>query len=256
MIDPSTGKKSHKRDGERRNAMRPSIATLLICGVLTHCVYCNSLCAVDDSENKEAPADQNGEAVRKSQSSENAVVRNVVYGLEEEQGRLYLTSQPLDGADRQLKRVELNFTIPQRAEIVEISLAKMDGKNLMAVVKLKVGEEFEFHCLTFIGPWGGGHVRERFAFHKAKFYTTRDELEILAVSGKRGAVFIVLGKTGLEDGDDFAIVTEGVLYSTPCPWPPSDGAPFSVPRQVGPAKGKLSRAILPLLPSGADPTAG
>jgi hypothetical protein len=41
----------------------------------------------------------------------------------------------------------------------------------------------------------------------------------------------------MEDGDDFATVTEGVLYSTPCPWPPSGGdlSPFrakSVPQKA------------------------
>jgi len=94
-----------------------------------------------------------------------------------------LTSQPLGGADRQLKRVELKFAVPKDGRIVELSLAKLNGKNLMAVVKIKRDDEYDFHCLTFIGPWNGGHIRDRFGFHQVKFLITRDELKILAVGG-------------------------------------------------------------------------
>jgi hypothetical protein len=200
--------------------MRRSSAAFLTCAVLILWASRESLVAADDAAPDQPPADQ----IETICAPDKAVVRDVVYALEAKENRLFLTSQPLEGADRQLKRDELKFTVPKDAEVVELALAKMDGKNLMAVVKVQRDGEFDFHCLTFIGPWGGGHVRDQFAFHKAKFFTTRDNLDVLAVSGKRGSVFIVLGNVGLDENDGRTIVTEGIFYSTPCPWPPSYGA--------------------------------
>ncbi|MCY2967109.1 MAG: hypothetical protein NT069_26310, partial [Planctomycetota bacterium] len=159
---------------------------------------------------------------------------------------LYLTSQPLEGADRQLKRDELKFAIPKDRKVVELSLAKLDGKNLVAVVKIALGGEYDFHCLTFIGPWGGGHVRDRHKFFEAKFYSTQDDLKILAIGGKHfaGSPFIVLGDIGDIDLDDDAlsIVTEGVFYFSQCPWPPSDGALSQFRVRSGAPQGTTQRS--------------
>ena len=99
----------------------------------------------------------------------------------------------------------------------------------MAVIKVKRGEDYDFHCLIFIGPGERKHIRDHFGFHQAKFLTTRDDLKILAVGGRhyQGSVFIVLGEI---DSDVDRAVTEGVFYFSPCPWPPSDGVltPFRV----------------------------
>lgn len=209
--------------------MRLTITTLLIWTLAIFGRCHDSLVAVDEPPASQKPAGQTEAPARKIQSSDKAVVKDVVYGLEEDGNRLYLTSQPLDGTDRELKRVSLNFVLPKGSEVVEMSLAKLDGKNLMAVIKVQRGEEYDFHCLTFIAPWGG-HVRDRHGFHKAKFFTTRDDLKILAVGGKHyaGSVFIVLGNTGTGDKDEQ--VKEGVFYFSLCPWPPSDGSlsPFRV----------------------------
>lgn len=204
--------------------MRFSSATLLICTVLALGVSRNSLSANDEPTKNQQPAGQTEKPTNKSALVEKAVVKDVVYGLEEDENRLYLTSQPLDGVDRQLKRVELKFVVPKDGRIVELSLAKLNGKNLMAVVKVKRDDEFDFHCLTCIGPSNGGHIRDRFGFHQAKFFTTRDELKILAVGGKhfQGSVFIVLGEMGLDNKGE-TWVTEGAFYFSGCPWPPSDG---------------------------------
>src|SRR5579872_6272279 len=129
--------------------MRISNATLLVCTVLVLSLFHNLLLAVDDPP----PLPQPGlQATGQIRSFDKAVVGNVVYGLEEEEGRLCLTSQPLDGADRELKKTELKFAVPKDDQVVELSLAKMGEKNLVAVVKLRRGDEYEFHCLTFIGP--------------------------------------------------------------------------------------------------------
>ena len=193
-------------------------------------VFALSLLAGEKESPENQPA-QNEEPARKTQSSDKAVVKDVVYGLEEQDEHLFLTSQPLDGVDRQLKRVEVKFPIPQGARITELSLAKLDGKNLMAVVKVARGDEYDFHCLTFIAP-SGGHVRERHGLFRAKFFTTQADLKILAVGGRHfgGSVFIVLGDIAPDNQDVFESVTEGVFYFTNCPWPPSDGqlSPFRI----------------------------
>jgi hypothetical protein len=154
-----------------------------------------------------------------------------VYWLEEENDRLYLFSQPLDGVDRKLERGQLHFTIPDGGRVAELSLARLGVKNLMAVIKIARGGEFDFHCLTFIAP-PGGHVRGRYGCHQAKFFTTASSLNILAVGGKHpaGSVFIVLGEMGFNDKDDDAWITEGIFYFSGCPWPPSGGqlSPFRV----------------------------
>lgn len=203
--------------------MRFSIAIVLAFSLFAFCLPDELLSEGKKTQETRAAADQTEKPARKMQAPAKAVVRDVVYGLEEDGRRLFLTTQPLDGADRELKRVELKFEIPKDGRVEELALAKLDGKNLMAVVKVHVGETYEFHCLTFIGPWGGGHVREKFAYYEAKFHSTRDELEILATDGKRGAVFIVLGTRIWEGAEDVGSVTEGVFYFTGCPWPPSDG---------------------------------
>jgi len=204
--------------------MRLFSATFLICAALFLSVCRNSLSAGDDPSKTQQPAGQTEKPTSTTSSVEKAVVKEIVYGLEEDENRLYLTSQPLDGADRQLKRVELKFAVAKNGRIVELSLAKLNGKNLMAVIKVKRDDEYDFHCLTFIGPWGGGHIRDRFGFHEAKFFTTRDDLKILAVGGKHfgGSVFIVLGNMGPGEKDE-TWVTEGTFYFSGCPWPPSDG---------------------------------
>jgi hypothetical protein len=191
------------------------------------------LVAGDDAPVNQPGAVEAEDVTYPIRAPDKAVVKDVVYSLEAEENRLFLTSRPIDGADRQLKRVEVKFTVPEGAEIVELALAKMDGKNLMAVVKTRRAGEFDFYCLTFIGPWGGGHVRDQNGgCHKAKFFTTRDnDIGVLAVSGKGGRAFVVLGKMGMDDEDQFALdswITEGVFYFSGCPWPPTDGnlSPF------------------------------
>jgi hypothetical protein len=212
--------------------MRSSRAALLAGAVLSVWVFLGPLSAVEplstveDAQKPQEPADPTGQPVRTVLSSDKTVVKDVVYGLEEERSRLYLTSQPLDGANRQPKRVELKFTVPEDGRIVELSLTKMGVKNLMAVVKVRRGDKFDFYCLTFIGPWDGGHVRDKFAFYQAKFFTTRDDLKILSIGGKHfaGSAFVVLGDMGLGGQDGQTWMTEGVFYFSGCPWPPSDGA--------------------------------
>ncbi len=206
--------------------MRAFTAVGLICAVAALCVCGNSLSAVDDPTAAPRSEQQGATPRAKNRSAEKAVVRNVVYGLEQEDRNLYLTSQPLDGDDRDPKRTELKFVVPEGGEVKELSLASMGEKNLVAVVKVRRAEAYEFHCFTFIGPWGGGHVRDKHTFFKAKFYTTRDDLRILAVGGKHfaGSPFIVLGELDTEFDDEPVTVTKGVFYFTGCPWPPSGGA--------------------------------
>jgi hypothetical protein len=218
--------------------MRHSSALFLTCIVLALWASHDFLSADEAPAQNQEPAGPTEKVANKATSSEKAVVKDIVYGLEEDENRLYLTSQPLDGVDRQLKRVELKFAVPKNGRIVELSLAKLNGKNLMAVVKVARDNEFDFHCLTFIGPWGAsweGHIRDRFGYHEAKFFTIRDDLKILAVGGKQfqGSVFIVLGDTGLDDKGE-AWVTEGAFYFSNCPWPPSDGVltPFRVTKAL------------------------
>ncbi len=211
--------------------MRFSIATALFCQIFISCMTDDLLLGEDRPAATRPAAEQNGTSDRATRSSDKAVVKDVVYGLEEERNHLYLTSQPLDGVDRQRERGELKFTVPQGAHVADLSLAKLNGKNLMAVIKVARGDEYDFHCLTFIAP-PGGHARGRYGFHQAKFFTTRDDLKILAVGGRHfaGSVFIVLGDSVPDEKDASETITEGVFYFSGCPWPPSDGqlSPFHV----------------------------
>jgi len=165
--------------------------------------------------------------VARMQRSDMAVIKDVVYGLEVEAGRFYLTSQPLGGADREKQRKELNVTVPADAQVKELSLAKLGDKNLMAVVKFLRGDDYEFHCLTSSAPWGG-HVKDDVRFSEAKFHSTKEDLNILAIGGRHfgGSVVVVLGDIGPADDDSFDSVAEGMLYLSVCPWPPSDGTQF------------------------------
>lgn len=167
---------------------------------------------------------------RKPAVSDKAVVKDVVYWLEEGI-HLTLASQPMNGDDRAVERRALRFKIPRGSQIGELSLEKLDGKNLMAVVKVVRGEEYDFHCLTFIAA-PGGLVRDSYKFHEAKFHTTRDNLKILAAGGRHfaGSVFIVLGDVDVSQKAEFGSNAKGVLYRSVCPWPPSGGElfPFDV----------------------------
>src|SRR5579864_9030358 len=106
--------------------MRLSIATLLTCTVLALWLSRYSLSADDEPAKNQRPDGQTEKPTNKSASVEKAVVNDIVYGLEVDENRLYLTSQPLDGVDRQLKRVELKFAVPKDGRIVELSLAKLN----------------------------------------------------------------------------------------------------------------------------------
>lgn len=163
---------------------------------------------------------------RKLAVSDKAVVKDVVYWLEEGI-HLTLASQPMNGDDRTVERRALRFKIPRGSQIGELSLEKLNGKNLMAVVKVVRGEEYDFHCLTFIAA-PGGHVRDSYKFHEAKFHTTRDNLKILAAGGRHfaGSVFIVLGDVDVSRKTEFGVTAKGILYQSVCPWPPSGGALF------------------------------
>ncbi len=70
-------------------------------------------------------------------------------------------------------------------------------------------------------------MHQKFAFHQARFHTTTEPLEVLALDGRNGTEFIVVGQMKA-DGDD--LVTEGMFYFSGCPWPPRDGqiSPFRV----------------------------
>src|SRR5262249_52656958 len=157
----------------------------------------------DDTAPGKKASDEVGRDGRITRSSDKVVVKEIVYWLEEEGHRLYLSSQPLDGTDRKVERGQLTFTIPDGARVAELSLAKLGEKNLMAVTKIARENEFDFHCLTFIAP-SGGHVRGHYGCHQAKFFTTRDPLNILAVGGKHhaGSVFIVLGDMHIDEKKD------------------------------------------------------
>ena len=172
---------------------------------------------------------------QKEQLSDSAVVKNVAYTLLVDEKQLFLSSQPIEGDDREKRNKALSFSVPESAEVKELTLAKLNGKNLMAVVKLHRAGQFEFHCLTFIAPTGG-HVRDKFAFHQARFHTTHKDLKTLAAGGRHfeGSVLIVLGNFEIEDEDFEDPFADGLLYFSGCPWPPSDGQkyPFRV-KSVG-----------------------
>jgi hypothetical protein len=202
--------------------MRLLIAGLLICAVLALGVHRKSPLAADDLP----PARQNDTSARKTRSSDNAVVRSVVYGLEEAENRLYLTTQALDAIDRELKRTAVDFDVPKGGKVVELSLAKMGERHLAAVVKVQLGDDYDFHCLTFISPSGNGRVNDKHTVYSEKFYSTRDDLRILALSGKGNTAFVVLGE--FDSDEDLALISKGVFYFTSCPWPPMGKiAPYS-----------------------------
>ena len=71
---------------------RSSAAIYLVSAVLVFWVFRDSLLAVDDQPENKQPADPDEKPARKVQSSDKAVVRDIVYGLEEEENRLFLTS--------------------------------------------------------------------------------------------------------------------------------------------------------------------
>ena len=87
--------------------MRPFQAAALACAVLLFATLCGCLVAGDDAPENQPGAVQVEEATNTIRAPDKAVVKDVVYSLEAEENRLFLTSQPLDGADRQLKRVEV-----------------------------------------------------------------------------------------------------------------------------------------------------
>ncbi|MBS0266324.1 MAG: hypothetical protein JSS02_30620 [Planctomycetes bacterium] len=204
-------------------------ATLLLWAVVSLWACSASLLADDSPPAGQPSATQGEKPTRKIRSSEKTVVKDVVYGLEAEGSRLYLTSQPLDGADRKAKRRELQFTAAEGGDIVEISLSRRGIRNLMSVIKLARGDEFEFHCLI-LGAEPGGHVRDGFRIEQTKFFATKDDLKILAADSKHfsGRVFIVLGDMDYDDGKD-AMITTGIFYFCGC-FPLNQGqlSPFRV----------------------------
>lgn len=211
--------------------MRLLITAFLICTVLAVGVYRESLLAFDDVP----PARQDDTPARKICSSDKAVVRNVVYGLQEEENRLYLTSQALDGTDRELKRTAVDFDVPKGGQVVELSLAKMGERHLAAVVKVQLAANYDYHCLTFISRSGGGQVQNKHVVYREKFFSTHDDLRILAVSGKGSTVFAVLGELDWDyTSDDMPLTSKGVFYYVTCPWPPMG--------QVSPFQAKSAKA--------------
>lgn len=207
--------------------MRTWAVGLLVVAVSILRLFVNSPAPAEEKPPVHAAAPPEKQPAPKIRFSDKAVVKDVVYGLEEQDNELYLTSQPLNGEERQIERGKLKFAVPPGAIISELSLDRMDGKNLMAVVKVSQGQRHDFYCLTFIGVWGG-HIREKYAFYKAKFHTTGEDLKILAIGGKQfeGSAFVVLGDITHDESKDkeFVTVTKGVFYFSGCPWPPSDGA--------------------------------
>jgi len=216
--------------------MRRTIAVVLASAVFACVLYLPSLQAVDDPPPDEKPTDQGAKAESKIRSSDKVVLKDVVCALEEDKNRLYLTSQPLGGVDRQLMRVELDFTVPNAGRIADFALAKLDSKNLQAAIKVQVGDKYQFHCLTFIGPWGGGHVRDDCEFFEEKFYTTHEDLKIIAVGGKhlRNVVFIILGDTVINK--NLEPIIDGVVYYRSCPWRPGDGQLSHFSTKSGPPR--------------------
>jgi hypothetical protein len=198
----------------------------LVCTALIFWASRGSVLAVDDPTPDQSAGNQAEKPTRMTRSSGKTVVNDVVYGLEEERNRLYLTSQPLDGADRKVRRIELDFTIPEGGRVVEMSLARHSVRNLMAVLKIARGGEFDFHCLGLIAQ-RGEHVRDGFRFLQERFFTTKDDLKILAAEGTHflGSVFIVLAEMDLNQE---VMVTTGTFYFSGCPWTPGDGrlSPF------------------------------
>ncbi len=207
-----------------------SRTTVFLSAVVTFSVCIDARLLGDNQPPREHVEESRKNPVGMVQKSDKAVVKDVVYGLELEKNRLHLTSQPLDGADRKAARKELEFTVPEGGRVVEMSLARQSGKNLMVVLKIARGGEFDFHCLGVIAP-PGGHVRDEFRVLQVKFFTTKDNLKILAANGTHfsNSVFIVLGNIEY-DLDKELMVTAGTFYFSGCPWTPGDGqsSPFRV----------------------------
>lgn len=149
-------------------------------------------------------------------ASEQTVVRKVVYGLESEGNGLYLTSQRLDGPDWSAKRTKLEFQ-PKTGKIIAVSLRRMSEKNLVAAVKIRDGNLFHFHCLTLIGPSGGGHVRDRHSFYESKLLSTRINYQIVALDGSAGTASVILGQ---RRNPESGMISDGVMFFSGCPWPP------------------------------------
>jgi hypothetical protein len=215
----------------RSFAVRRSISgILLVCAAPAFWACCDSLFA-DDVPSVDQPSAKKTEgATRRIRSSDKAVVQDVVYGLEEEESRLYLTSQALDAADQKAKRIELEFTVPEGGRVIEMSLTRFSSKNLMAVLKIAQGKEFDFHCLGFIAS-SDGHVRDGFRLLKQKFFTTQEDLKILATDGRHysASLFIVLGDMEYDPSKE-VMVSTGTFFFSGCPWTPGDGQllPFRV----------------------------
>src|SRR5260221_13480763 len=105
-------------------AMRPRSAALT-CAVLLFSTLSGRLVAGDDAPVNQPGAFEVDEVTYPIRAPDKAVVKDVVYSLEGQETRLFLTSQPLDGADPQLKRVAVKFTVPEGAGVVELALAKL-----------------------------------------------------------------------------------------------------------------------------------
>lgn len=153
-------------------------------------------------------------------SSEQAVLRGTVYALEVDDNRLFLTSRDLEAGSRQVKREELQFAASHSNRPVELSLGVMGKKNLMAVVKVRRNDGYDFHCLTFIFRSSTEAAEREFTFFQSKFYASKQNLKILGISGRHaeGSALVVLGEVPSSKP-----ATDGVIYFSGCPWPPSDG---------------------------------
>lgn len=193
--------------------MRLLITTALASIVLVFSIYRGSLLAVDDNPT----AERTDRSPSKTLLSDSAVVRGIVYTIELEGDRLFLTSRPLVGDDRELKRSAVEFTLAPEDQIVDISLARMT-RHLAGIVKVRRGETFDFYCVTLICR--GDHVRDGFRVYREKFFTTRDDLEILALRCKSNSVFAVVGEMDFEGDSEPHLISNGVIYSMSCPWPP------------------------------------
>ncbi|MGH7134324.1 MAG: hypothetical protein ACREHD_01205 [Pirellulales bacterium] len=152
--------------------------------------------------------------------SEKAVLRETIYSLEADGNRLFLASRDLEGENRKVVREALELAVGDDDRPVELSLAVMGEKNLMAVVKVRHGDEYDFYCLTFIFRWSNDTQSDRFKFFQSKFYTSQRNFKILGISGRHaeGSALVVLGE--IPGGKPAA---DGVIYFSGCPWPPSDG---------------------------------
>ncbi|HEV3339364.1 MAG TPA: hypothetical protein VG125_03375 [Pirellulales bacterium] len=130
-----------------------------------------------------------------------------------------------------MTREALDFSGADDGRPVELSLAVMGEKNLMAVVKLRRDHEYDFYCLTFIGRPKNDAASTDFKFFQAKFHSTPHNFKILGISGKHaeGSALVVLGKI-----PDPSVPTTGLIYFSGCPWPPSDGLllPFQATPQT------------------------